>query len=94
MSAITVKRNDGNQRYEAWSGEECAGFVEYLLKPGIIVFTYTEVDPRFQGMGVASSLCRQALDDVRAEGMRRVQPRCPFVSSWIRRNPEYADLLP
>ncbi|MGB3763430.1 MAG: N-acetyltransferase [Ornithinimicrobium sp.] len=36
---------------------------------------------------------RGALDDVRAAGRLRVEAPCPFVSAWIERHPEYADLL-
>ena len=33
-----------------------------------------------------------ALDDIRARGLRLV-PFCPFVRSYIRRHPDYADLV-
>ena len=56
------------------------------------MFTHTEVDDRFEGQGVGSALARFALDDVRAEGTRRVVPRCPFIKGWIDKHPDYADL--
>ena len=46
-----------------------------------------------EGEGVGSSLVRGALDDVRSKGGHKVLARCPFVSSWIDRHPDYADLL-
>jgi predicted GNAT family acetyltransferase len=47
----------------------------------------------FEGMGIASTLVRRALDDARARH-RPVLPACPFVASFIERHSdEYADLL-
>ena len=41
---------------------------------------------------VGSALVRGALDIIRARN-EKVQPRCPFVSAFIRKNPQYRDLL-
>ncbi|MFD5436489.1 GNAT family N-acetyltransferase [Kitasatospora sp. NPDC127067] len=38
-------------------------------------------------------LARGALDDARARGLH-VLPYCPFIRGWIRKHPEYADLVP
>ena len=79
-------------RYEARVGGELAGFAAYRLSPVRITFTHTEVAPAFAGGGVASHLARQALDDARARGLA-VRPLCPFISAYIRRHQEYADLV-
>jgi predicted GNAT family acetyltransferase len=71
---------------------ELAGAAYYELDEKRIVFTHTEVDDRFEGHGVGSTLARFALDDVRAEGTHRVVPRCPFIKGWIDKHPDYADL--
>jgi predicted GNAT family acetyltransferase len=41
---------------------------------------------------VGASLVRQVLDEVRARGLTMV-PQCPFVASYLRRHPEYTDLV-
>jgi len=79
------------QRYEARRGGEQLGVVTYIFEPGVITFTHTETDPRFEGQGVGSALARGVLDDARARGLK-VQPVCPFIHGWIRRHPEYQDL--
>jgi uncharacterized protein len=79
-------------RYEARVGDDVAGFAEYTLDGGRIVFTHTEVKPEYEGEGVGSSLARGALDDARARGLA-VVPRCPFIRGWIARHPAYADLV-
>ncbi len=80
------------RRYEALVDDRLAGFAEYRELPGRIVFIHTEVAAEFEGRGVASRLAAGALDDVRARGLG-VTAKCPFIAAYIRRHPEYADLL-
>jgi len=49
------------------------------------------VDTGYSGQGLAGTLVRFALDDVRALG-KRVVAICPYVDGFIERNPEYRDL--
>jgi predicted GNAT family acetyltransferase len=90
---IVVRDNQEAGRYEGWSGETLAGFAEYRIVGGRIIFTHTEVAEAFEGQGVASALAQWALDDVRSRGQLRVVPRCPFIRGWIDRHPTYADLV-
>jgi predicted GNAT family acetyltransferase len=89
---IRVTNNLEEGRYEAWLGDVVAGFSEYKLRPGRIVFTHTIVEPKFEGRGIGSKLVREELEDVRARGLK-VIPYCPFVRAYIRRHSEYQDLL-
>lgn len=88
-----VENNPDASRYEAVEDGEVAGFAAYVLTDELVVFTHTEVDPAYEGRGIGSLLARTALDDVRAQGGRRVLAVCPFITAWIGRNPEYGDLL-
>ena len=89
--ALRVADNPAEQRYEAWSGDELAGFAAYQKAERLVVFTHTEVEPRFEGQGVGGALVREALDDVRRQGLP-VLPICPFVQGWIAKHPDYHDL--
>ena len=93
MTSIETVHDPAKSRYEAWIDGELAGFAEYQLASSIIVFTHTEVPDRFEGRGVGSAIARYALDDVRADGSRRVLAICPFIGGWIARHRDYADLL-
>ena len=93
MADVQTTHAPARSRYEAHLDGELAGFAEYRLGDGVVTFTHTEVDDRFEGRGVGSALARFALDDVRADGSRRVVPLCPFIKRWIDRHPEYADLV-
>jgi uncharacterized protein len=92
MADVVVTHHPEQSRYEARVGDTLAGFAQYQLTSELIVFTHTEVDDAFEGQGVGSSLVRQALDAVRADGGLRVRPWCPFVRDWIDHHPDYADL--
>jgi uncharacterized protein len=91
----TVIDNAAQSRYEIRvgdGGEGLAGFADYELRPGRVVFTHTEVDPVFEGQGIGSALAAGALDDVRRRGLS-VVPLCPFIRAYIERHPQYADLV-
>lgn len=91
MSTL-VEDNPAKHRFEILVDDALAGFTAYLPRGEVLVFTHTEVEPRFQDMGVGAALIRATLDQVRERG-GRVVPRCPFVAAFIDRHPEYADLV-
>ena len=92
--ALVVEDNSDESRYEARLGDRVVAISEYELtdEAGPIVFVHTEVLPDAEGRGVGSRLARGALDDVRRRGLRLVAD-CPFIAAYIRRNPEYRDLV-
>jgi len=89
---IAVYNNPGSNRYEASVEGELAGFAYYRLDPGQVVFVHTEVRDSYEGQGVGGALAGAALDDVRAQG-KKAAPVCDFIAGYIRRHPDYADLL-
>lgn len=66
--------------------------LDYQAGPGFWNLVHTWADPSVRGTGLASSLVRQVMDQARAEGLK-VIPSCPYIPAWLRRNPEYADLV-
>ena len=86
-----IRQNDTRNRYEFdVDGGEALAF--YRLADGVMTFTHTEVPAPLRGRGLGSQMMRAVLQDVRAKGLK-VVPRCPFVADYIRRNPEFTDLL-
>jgi hypothetical protein len=92
-TATAVTLDEALERYEISAGGELAGFAQYRLRPELIAFVHTEVDPRFEGRGLAGRLIAAALDDARAKGLA-VLPFCPFVNAYIKRHGGYLDLVP
>lgn len=93
MTDVATSHNPTQSRYEARIDGELAGYAEYQLANGLVTFTHTEVFAKFEGKGVGSALARFGLDDVRAEGSRKVLPLCPFIKGWIGKHPDYVDLV-
>jgi predicted GNAT family acetyltransferase len=87
-----VADNPDRLRYEIHVDGALAGFLTYRAQPGGLVLVHTEVADEFEGHGLASQLVREALDDIRRRGLH-VVPRCPLVAKYIRRHPEYEDLV-
>ncbi|HEX5352778.1 MAG TPA: GNAT family N-acetyltransferase [Rhodanobacteraceae bacterium] len=68
------------------------GIVDYTLRDGVMTITHTEVPPPIGGRGIAAALTRAALDTARREGWK-VVPACSYAAAYIRRHPEFADLM-
>ena len=88
----SVEHDTERQRYVITVDGAPAGFTAYE-RGEEVVFTHTEIDPRFEGQGLGSRLVGEALDDVRRRGLTAL-PVCPFVRKFIDSHPEYADLVP
>jgi uncharacterized protein len=90
---IVISDAPERRRFVASVDGEPAGFIVYRLRPGLLALIHTEVEERFEGHGLGGRLARFALDQARAEGLA-VLPFCPFVNDWMKRHPEYNDLVP
>src|ERR1700744_3333116 len=93
--APVLSDNQGASRYELHVGTVLAGFVDYRLSDHdkAISLVHTEIEPAFRHDHLATHLARFSLDDARARGLA-VLPYCPYITSWIRKHPEHADLVP
>jgi predicted GNAT family acetyltransferase len=57
-----------------------------------MTITHTLVPEAIGGRGVAADLTRAALETARANGWK-VVPMCSYAVTYLRRHPEYNDLL-
>ena len=90
---VDLARDDAQKRYTGAVEGRVAALSEFIPTGELVVFTHTETDPAFEGQGVASTLVRWALDDVRQRGLR-VVPVCPFVKAYIGKHADdYRDLV-
>ena len=87
---IVVDNKEANQ-WEARWGDHLATIV-YDLQDLEITLIRTWVPEPLEGQGVGSKLVRTALDQARQDKLM-VVPRCPFVAAFIKRHPEYLDLV-
>jgi uncharacterized protein len=92
MQVPTIELSERKKRYELHLGSEVIGFSQYRDADGRRLFLHTEVEPDYQGHGLASQLIEYALNDTRAAGLR-VVPLCPMVASYVTRHHEFDDIL-
>ena len=90
---VIVTDNAAASQFEVHVGGERAGLVDYHRHGDRITLIHTEVGDNFQGLGLASTLARFALDSARERGLG-VLPQCPYVAGWIRKHPGYVELVP
>lgn len=86
-----VRHDAATNRFVIQVGDH-GGRIDYRMMDDKIAFLHTEVDPELEGQGVASQLAAAALDYARRENLR-VLPYCPFVAAYIKRHPEYQELV-
>jgi predicted GNAT family acetyltransferase len=94
MTALTeVRQQPDAGRFEILSDGRVAGYINYREgDDGSMVLVHTEMDPAFAGQGLASALARGVFDNLTERGVRTVVP-CPFLISWLGKNPEYPDVV-
>lgn len=92
MPDITLADNPGGHRFELHVDGKLAARAEYNLLKDALMFTHTEVEPAYEGQGLGSKLAVFALDEVRKRGLHAI-PMCQFIAGYIRRHPEYLDLV-
>lgn len=83
MPETAVTLNESESRYEISVDGALAGFAEFQRRPGTILFIHTEVDPAFQGQGLAAQLAAGALADAVASG-DTIVPYCPYINRYLR----------
>ncbi|MDE1936425.1 GNAT family N-acetyltransferase [Bradyrhizobium sp.] len=86
-----VRDNKALSRFE-FDVEGGVAFADYRITPSAVVITHTETPRALRGHGIASDLVKGALALIRADG-RKVIAGCSFVAVYLRRHPEYADMV-
>ncbi|HUP98265.1 MAG TPA: GNAT family N-acetyltransferase [Usitatibacter sp.] len=91
--ALVFEKPGNERRYRALLAGEEVGFADVdPISTDALLIKHTEVDSKFEGRGFAGALMRYILDDARAQS-RKVIPVCPYAAAYIRKHPEYADLV-
>lgn len=90
-SPLNIVHKPDIGRFEAIvEGLRCEA--DYQLAGNVVRMTHTGVPPQLEGRGIAAALVKTALQWARAQG-HKVDPICSYVRIYIRRHPEWQDLL-
>jgi predicted GNAT family acetyltransferase len=91
-SPLPVVHNVSLRRFELQDGDGDLAFLSYTDDGDQLIFEHTFVPNELRGKGIAANLVRAALEEARQRRWRIV-PRCSYVATFIKRNPEFADLV-
>jgi uncharacterized protein len=86
-----VRDNKALSRFEM-DVEDGVAFANYRLTPSAVIITHTETPRALRGQGIASDLVKGALALIRADGLK-VIGACGFVVDYLRKHPEYGDMV-
>lgn len=80
-------------RYEIEiDGKKAAEIVYRPHGVGVIELLHTQVLPGHEGQGLAAQIATFAFEDARRRGLK-VMPTCEYIQGFLRKRPEYADLV-
>ncbi len=88
---IEVKDNPARGRFETTIEGQTA-MIKYKLRPGVITVLHTEVPKELEGRGIAGTMTRFALEQIRERGLQLI-PLCPYMRAYLKKHPEYQDLV-
>jgi predicted GNAT family acetyltransferase len=80
-----------NGRFELERDGQVA-YLAYNLAGKVLQLIHTEVPEALRGKGMASALAQSALEWARDHDVK-VDVICPAVAVYLRRHPEYSDLV-
>ncbi len=86
-----ITQNIQHQRFE-YIEDGALSLLDYRLNDGVLALTHTEVPVDLGGRGIAADLTKFALDTARQHGWR-INPVCSYTVAYLRRHPEYQDLI-
>ncbi len=86
-----VRDNPAQSRFEL-DAEGGVAFANYRRTPSAVIITHTETPRALRGRGIASELVAGALELIRADG-HKVIAGCSFVVDYLRKHPEYGNLV-
>lgn len=85
-----------DQRFEQGfvdgDGQVRTVFADYAVQGDTRVILHVEADPALRGGGAAGRFMQALADHARAEDLK-LAPRCSYAVVWLKRHPEYDDVL-
>ena len=89
--SLTIVHRPDIGRFETHvDGLQCEA--DYQLDGQVVRMTHTGVPSQLEGRGIAAALVKTALSWARAQGYK-VDPLCSYVRIYIKRHPEWQDLV-
>jgi predicted GNAT family acetyltransferase len=92
-TGLVVEHDADRCRYALWHQGTYIGFVGYSVgEDGVITLQHTIINEAYGRRGYARALVTMVLDELREAG-RKIVPECTYVQDYLRRYPEYRDMV-
>lgn len=88
---MEITNNTVNEQFEVREGDHLA-VLQYRVRGENMYFLHTGVPDEIGNQGIAAALAKYGLDYARRHALKIVV-YCPYVAAYLRRHPEYKDLL-
>ena len=89
---MNIEHDQKKKRFQTDLDGESA-YIEYDdSSQGALDLQHTIVPEAHEGKGIASALAKHAFDYARQNKLN-VIPTCPFIATWVSRNPDYKDVI-
>lgn len=88
---MTVTNNPAQSRYELVEDGHVA-YAEYREHGDVLSINYVFSPPELRGKGTAGRLMQGVMEDIKAQGLKTT-PICGYAASWLKRHPDYNDLV-
>lgn len=92
-NSFDIINNTEENRFETTVDGQTAVLTYRAAGDNVLVYEHTIVPPELGGQGIGTALVKHALDFAR-ENDKIVIPQCVFVAAYIKKHPEYEDVLP
>ncbi len=85
--------NEKESRFEC-ANDGYLSTIAYNVTSGgkVLELTHVYVPPQGRGKGIAQAMLLEVLEEVKRLGLKIV-PVCPFVIQYIRRHPEWKEIV-
>jgi predicted GNAT family acetyltransferase len=91
QNTVTVTNNKEQLQFEVNQDGEKA-VLQYRFLDDMIWLMHTEVPISLEGKGIASALAQYGLEWAK-ENQKKVKVICPFVAIYLKRHPEYNEIV-
>lgn len=88
---IPLIKNEDRKRFEIEVNGHYA-FVNYGEYGSQVALVHTEAEPELKGTGAASAVIEKTLQLLKENG-KTVLPYCPFVFAFIKKHPEWKQVV-
>jgi len=88
---IPLVKNEEKKRFEINIDGHFA-FIDYKERGDVISLVHTEVEPELAGRGASVAVVEKTLQYIK-DNNKSLKPFCPYVFAYIRRHPEWKQIV-